>query len=548
MSFFQLIRREMRGSLSRLVIMSGLGGVSTATILAAINAGAQAADNGQPGLWAAALFIVALFLFIKTQHYVLITATAEIEAIIHNLRLRLMDHVRRSELLAVEGIGRAQIVAAVTRDTAALTQASNTLAFSAQGAVLIFFVALYVAYLSLLAFALSIAIVGVAAMLFQAKSRQLAAATREAAGWENRLYDRLLDMLDGFKEVRLNSARSDDLFHDMVEVSRAAANIKIRAQSETFLRMVFLQSALYALLGAIVFAVPVLSDTLGGASITKTVTALVFVVGACFGLVQSIPIVTAANASADNIERLDAKLLASVAAAPLDAAELPKRFDRIEMRDIVFRYIDKWSEAVFQIGPIDFTLRSGDLVVITGGNGSGKSTFLRVLAGLYKPDSGEIRFDGVLVTDRTRQIYRELIATVFPDFHLFQKLYGIPEPDPLEVDRLLTQYRLIDKTGLVDGEFRTIDLSSGQRKRLALIVSLLEKRPILLLDEWAADQDPEFRRKFYYDLLPALKRAGATVVAISHDDRYLDEMKVAARRLRMDEGRFVGQQPVENES
>jgi cyclic peptide transporter len=548
MSFFQLIRREMRGSLSRLVIMSGLGGVSTATILAAINAGAQAADNGQPGLWAAALFIVALFLFIKTQHYVLITATAEIEAIIHNLRLRLMDHVRRSELLAVEGIGRAQIVAAVTRDTAALTQASNTLAFSAQGAVLIFFVALYVAYLSLLAFALSIAIVGVAAMLFQAKSRQLAAATREAAGWENRLYDRLLDMLDGFKEVRLNSARSDDLFHDMVEVSRAAANIKIRAQSETFLRMVFLQSALYALLGAIVFAVPVLSDTLGGASITKTVTALVFVVGACFGLVQSIPIVTAANASADNIERLEAKLLASVAAAPLDAAELPKRFDRIEMRDIVFRYIDKWSEAVFQIGPIDFTLRSGDLVVITGGNGSGKSTFLRVLAGLYKPDSGEIRFDGVLVTDRTRQIYRELIATVFPDFHLFQKLYGIPEPDPLEVDRLLTQYRLIDKTGLVDGEFRTIDLSSGQRKRLALIVSLLEKRPILLLDEWAADQDPEFRRKFYYDLLPALKRAGATVVAISHDDRYLDEMDVPARRLRMDEGRFVGPQPVENAS
>jgi putative pyoverdin transport system ATP-binding/permease protein len=171
-----------------------------------------------------------------------------------------------------------------------------------------------------------------------------------------------------------------------------------------------------------------------------------------------------------------------------------------------------------------------------------------VLAGLYKPDSGEITFDGVLVTDRTRQIFRELFAAVFPDFHLFQKLYGIDGPDPAELDRLLTEYRLIDKTGVSDSEFRTIDLSSGQRKRLALIVSLLEKRPILLLDEWAADQDPEFRRKFYYDLLPALNRAGVTVVAISHDDRYLDEMTVATRRLRMDEGRFVGQQAVENES
>src|SRR5262249_16228759 len=204
-------------------------------------------------------------------------------------------------------IGRAEIVAAITRETGTLTQASNTLAFTAQGGVLLFFVALYVAYLSLLAFALSVAIVGVAALVFQTKSRQLAAATREASYWENRLYDRLLDILDGFKEVRLNSARSADLFDDIVEVSRAAANIKIRAQSETFKRMVFLQSSLYSLLGTIVFVVPTLSDTLGGASITKTVTALVFVVGATFGLVQSIPIVTAANTAADNIDRMEAR-------------------------------------------------------------------------------------------------------------------------------------------------------------------------------------------------------------------------------------------------
>ena len=96
------------------------------------------------------------------------------------------------------------------------------------------------------------------------------------------------------------------------------------------------------------------------------------------------------------------------------------------------------------------------------------------------------------------------------------------------------------------GEFNTVDLSTGQRKRLALIVSLLEKRPILLLDEWAADQDPEFRRKFYFDLLPALHRAGVTVVVVTHDDRYLDEMDLPARRLRMDEGRFVERPSVAN--
>jgi putative ATP-binding cassette transporter len=546
MSFFQLVRREMQGSLDRLVIMAGLGGISTASILAAINAGAQAADSGKPSLWAAALFVVALFLFIKTQNYILLTATAEIEAIIHTLRVRLMDRVRHSELLPLDGIGRAQIVAAVTRETAILTQASNSLAFAAQGGVLILFVAIYVAYLSLLAFALSVIIVGIAAALFHSRNRQLAIATRETAEWENRLFNRLIDLLDGFKEVRLNRPRSEDLYGDIVEVSRTAANIKIRTQAETFRRMVLLQSSMYAMLGAIVFAVPVLSDTLGGASITKTVTALVFVIGACFGLVQSIPVLSAANAAADNIERLEAQLSATVVNAQGAAAEPVTRFERIEMHDIVFSYVEKSTETVFKVGPVDFTLRSGELVFITGGNGSGKSTFLKLLASLYKPDAGEITFDGILVSDTTRDTYRQLIAAIFVDYHLFQRLYGIPDPDPIEVDRLLAQFRLLDKTRLAQGEFNTVDLSTGQRKRLALIVSLLEKRPILLLDEWAADQDPEFRRKFYYDLLPALHRAGVTVVVVTHDDRYLDEMDLPARRLRMDEGRFVAQPAVEN--
>src|ERR1700730_14006535 len=258
MSFFQLVRREMQGSLDRLVIMAALGGVSTASILAAINAGAQAADSGKPSLWAATLFIVALFLFIKTQNYILLTATAEIEAIIHKVRVRLMDQVRHSELLPLDRIGRAEIVAAVSKETSTLTQASNSLAFAAQGAILLLFVAIYVAYLSLLAFALSVIIIGVAAVLFHSRNRQLAKATREASEWENRLFNRLMELLDGFKEVRLNSSRSDDLYSDINEVSRTAANIKIRTQAETFRRMVLLQSSMYAMLGSMVFAVPLL--------------------------------------------------------------------------------------------------------------------------------------------------------------------------------------------------------------------------------------------------------------------------------------------------
>jgi ABC-type siderophore export system fused ATPase/permease subunit len=220
---------------------------------------------------------------------------------------------------------------------------------------------------------------------------------------------------------------------------------------------------------------------------------------------------------------------------------VPSRFTGIEMKGIEFRYFDKFSEAAFRIGPIDFSLHPGELVFITGGNGSGKSTFLRVFAGLYPPNAGEIRLDGRLIGDDNRDTYRSLMSAIFFDYHLFHKLYGIPEPEPGELDRLLGQFRLADKTGLTNGEFRTLDLSGGQRRRLALIVSLLEKRPILLLDEWTAEQDPEFRRKFYDELLPDLMRAGATVVVITHDDRYLDELHLPARRIRMDEGRIVEQ-------
>ena len=228
--------------------------------------------------------------------------------------------------------------------------------------------------------------------------------------------------------------------------------------------------------------------------------------------------------------------------------ELPvaRRFDQIEMRGVVFRYFDRSSEVTFQIGPLEFILRPGELVFITGGNGSGKSTFLKVLAGLYPPDAGELRLDRTVINDETRNKYRELMSAIFTDYHLFKRLYGIPDPDPGEVDRLLTQFRLEDKTALSQGEFSTLDLSGGQRKRLALIVSLLEKRPILLLDEWTADQDPEFRRLFYRELLPELMQAGATIVMVTHDDRYLDELHLPARRLRMDEGRFVESRSMEN--
>jgi len=544
MSFLQLVRREMRGSLRKLLLMSSLGGISSAAILAAINAGAQAADQGKgPSLWAASLFVVSLYLFMKTQIYVTTTITGEIEAVIHRLRLRLVDQIRHSELLAIEQIGRSRFVGAIASDAAILAQASNTLCYSVQAPILLAFVGVYVAYLSFPAFVLSVIIVGLAGTVFHFRSRRLTEERTAASEQERHFLSRLTDFLDGFKEVRMHAGRSADLFDDAVEASEESANIKIRVQAATFRLIASSQAYMYLLLAIVVFVAPLFSDSAGNASITKTTTALLFVIGAFFGLVQSIPVLLNANAAADRLAKLEVDLR-QTASAEAASDRLPVRFDTIEMRNVVFQYTDQHSDTAFQIGPLDFTLQKGDLVFVTGGNGSGKSTFLRVLAGLYPIDSGEIRLDGVRVNGNNLNAYRALMSAIFFDYHLFRRLYGINDTDPVEVSRLLRQFRLEDKTGLSNGEFRTLELSGGQRRRLALIVSLLEKRPILLLDEWTAEQDPEFRKKFYAELLPAMMQAGVTVVAITHDDRYLDELDLPGRRIRMDEGRIVDERSI----
>ena len=538
MQLLQLAAREVKISLPRLGVFATLAGVSNALIIAMINTGAATAAGGQVDLWAATVFILSLLLYIWSQRFLFATTSNEVETAIHRLRLRLMDDVRHSELASLEAIGRPEIYANITRETATLTQAAVVITVAVQSSVLIFFTAIYVAYLSFVAFAMSAAVIGLAAGMFLARSQKIRLATHEGIRWENRLFERLTDLLDGFKEVRLNRHRSDDLFDDLSTVSSTAAGLKIRNQIDASRQFIFSQSAFYVMLGAVVFAVPSFSQTFGD-SMMKISTALLFIIGSISSVVQSIPTLANANAAAENIVRLEDALHGAAAQAANGDFKPLKGFSRIEMRGVHFDYSRGGLDGNFHIGPVDFILNAGETVFITGGNGSGKSTFLKVLTALYEPSGGQMLIDGKLVTAGTRESHRNLFTAIYSDYHLFKRLYGIRETEPCELDRLLTKFELAGKTDLVSGEFTTLDLSAGQRKRLALVVGLLEKRPILVLDEWTADQDPVFRRKYYDELVPELQRSGKTLVAVTHDDRLLADLKIPARQLRMDEGRFV---------
>lgn len=207
-----------------------------------------------------------------------------------------------------------------------------------------------------------------------------------------------------------------------------------------------------------------------------------------------------------------------------------QRFDSLVLRRVVFDYGGD-DDGGFCLGPVDLELHPGEVVFIVGGNGSSKSTLLKVLSGLYPVSSGSILLDERPVAPAD---FRGLFGAVFVDFHLFERLYGVPEVDPAQVAELLARLDLTHKTELVDGRFSQTRLSTGQRKRLAMIATLLEDRPVLVFDEWTTDRDPEFRAFFYRELLPALKARGKTVIAVSHDDRFFD---TADQLIKLEFGR-----------
>jgi putative ATP-binding cassette transporter len=155
------------------------------------------------------------------------------------------------------------------------------------------------------------------------------------------------------------------------------------------------------------------------------------------------------------------------------------------------------------------------------------------VTGLYLADSGKIFLNNGQETDI--RLHRELFGTVFTDFHLFDRLYGMEEVDEEKLKRLLRQFDLEKKVQWTDGKFSTLDLSTGQKKRLALVITILEDKPIYVLDEWAADQDPHFREYFYTTLLPEFKEQEKTILAVTHDDMYFH---TADRILHLEYGQL----------
>jgi putative ATP-binding cassette transporter len=530
------------GEKRELLLLAGvLTGLGNASAIATLTAAAHSADHSSPQLFAG--FLAALITYLICFRYSTRILSTVIESIVARMRIRLADRVRSCELEALESVGFSDLYERITRETVTISNATWAIANGIEAGGTIVFMGLYLAYLSTAGFWLAVLFWGVGLIYHHAHAKKIEQTAQRADALQGDLFNAMMALIKGFKEARLHTKRNQELFLSFKGKAIALERISVKRSLDNQESLVFFLLNLFALLAALVFVMPqILPEQ--AQSLGKVTAGVIFLLGPTMALLFALPQYEVADMALRSLGDLDERLT-QMSPPPPRLAPNPwqGRFQRLQATDLQYRYPASGDQDAFSVGPLSLSLQAGQILFIVGGNGSGKSTLVKLLTGLYKPSGGRLEVDGVPIGPDNVQAYREMISAVFTDFHLFEELYGLESTPDADVARLLQQMQLADKTSLESRRFSTLNLSTGQRKRLAMVVALLEDRAIYVFDEWAADQDPEFRHYYYKELLPELKRRGKTVIAISHDDRYFHcadqviTMELGQIRERVDESR-----------
>ncbi len=523
-----LASRRERALLLASMIVAGL-----ANALALVLASNASAATDTADLWTFAPFVLAVVVHLVATRRAAHGVNALIEATLLRTKTRLVERIERAELRQIEGIGAAEIFDRLAENMSVISMSASAVSGFVQATSIVAFALVYIAFLSPAGFLLILALQVVALVLFRARVRVAAGLLRAYNAARVEFLGRLLGLIRGAKELKLSRPRSRAARADLARSSATLRDSSIRFTTLFDDSLLFLTCNLYLLLAGLVFVLPMYT-AIDADTLPMLLAITLFLWGNMQAGLGAYPSFVQASAALMAIDALERKLEGAATDDDDDATELwPAAAGPLELSGVEYVYPAAHGGPSFHVGPVDLTIAPGEVVFIVGGNGSGKSTLLKTLTGLYPPTRGVVRLGGVTVGPANVAAYREQISLILAEFHLFSRTYGL-DADPAQVGRLLAQMRLTGKTAYRDGRFTRRDLSTGQRKRLAMILALLEDRPIIVLDEWPADQDPEFRRYFYEELIPMWRARGKIVLAVSHDDRYF---RCADRVLVLEYGR-----------
>lgn len=538
MHILRLLKAGSKTDFRNILIVTCLAGLVNAALLGIVNQVAEQTALAQPiGTNTLLLYICFFAIFIFSDRASLREANRFVQHRLEKMRLRIVRHVRRMDLRALEQLDQGDLYGIVAQEINHLSENLPLLVSAAQSVFLLAFCLLYIATLSFVSFLVISGIMAAGLLLYGLRRRKLDQALADVHRYEAAMLDNLTHFTKGFQEIRLNADKNDSLFRHFTTIIDRLRMHVIGVGGNWVVLIQFSNALLYALVGAVIFVLPIFFQGYTDV-IYKITAATIFCVGPLTAITGAASLYAKADVGLGHVARLERQLRQDHTFEPSVTPSRFKSFETINCHNLSFSYRDAQGEVLFASGPLNLGIKRGETIFFVGGNGSGKSTVMKQLCGLYVPDGGVIDVDGVLIGDAERQQYRELFSTVFSDFHLFDRLYGIDFADPAKANALIDRMGLEGKVSFKNGRFSTTGLSTGQRKRLAMIASLLEDREIYIFDEWAADQDAHFRDKFYTELLPELKRRGKTILAVTHDDRY---WHCCDRRLTMDLGSITSE-------
>jgi len=346
------------------------------------------------------------------------------------------------------------------------------------------------------------------------------------------------DILQGFKELKLSAIKKNNLFNNYLGENRKnARSLEIQTINNFLTTNLFAYYGLYMIFGVVVFILPLISQ-IPLEKVISFVLVILFMaspINNLFAMQQIVSKLVVGKNKIQNfleiLETTNVKSKSTIVSKDYD-------FSTIQFKDVIYNQKDNDNNILFTLGPVNVSFNKGETVFIIGGNGSGKSTFINLLTNMYEPHSGNILIDGELI-ENDDQSYRNLMTSIYTDPYLFSQNYEDFELKNNSKYMELIEIMQLQKV-IKDDDEMSIQrkFSKGQTKRLAMILALLEERPILILDEWAADQDPQFREYFYHYFLPMLKEQGKTIIAVTHDDTYF---KFADRIIKFESGRIVKQ-------
>jgi len=478
------------------------------------------------------ILIVGMFSLDYASKRLLYRFTALID---YDLKISFSQQILVKPLRQLEEIGNPRLMALLTDDVWKIISALYSLPTLITSLAVTLGCVIYMVWLSPLAViilaAVSLPIVGVHQMIYKRAKSQ----THELIQNRNQIFQKYEGLIEGVKELKVNIGRKLAFFNNsIVRLMQAEFGLAFKANN-LFALSNSINQGIYFLIILVLFAFSSALDANQGVLVSYTLIVL-YMRNSVIQILNAMPGWTAASVTIRGIEQIGFEIIAT----PPSLVVMPEKqmintWSRLDLNSLTHTYYSHETNGHFTLGPINLTFKPGELIFLIGGNGSGKTTLIKLLTGLYHPEEGSISVDTLPIDQNSIKIYRSLFSPIFSDFYLFNEILGMD--DPLLDERAqyyLDKLQLSHKVTIQDGRLSTTDLSQGQRQRLALLTALLEDKPICVFDEWAAGQDPNFKKIFYEEFLPELRDRGKLIIASSHDDAYFS---TADRLIKLDYGK-----------